>query len=64
MLAGASHGIMVGHVVPEAAVGGPIALVRDGDWVTIDLSSRLLSVELSEFELLFEVCGLIYAGRS
>ncbi len=55
---------MVGHVVPEAAVGGPIALVRDGDWVTIDLSSRLLSVELSEFELLFEVCGLIYAGRS
>jgi hypothetical protein len=38
--------------------------VRDGDWITIDLSSRLLSVELSEFELLFEVCGLRYAVRS
>jgi len=44
---GASHGFIVGHVVPEAAVGGPIALVQDGDVVTIDaVSNRIDVVEI------------------
>ena len=41
---GATHGLMVGHVAPEAAVGGPIALLRDGDWITLDVQSRRLDV--------------------
>ncbi|KAK4246059.1 dihydroxy-acid and 6-phosphogluconate dehydratase [Corynascus novoguineensis] len=44
---GASHGFIVGHVVPEAAVGGPVALVRDGDIVTIDaVANRIDVVEI------------------
>ncbi|KAL2017258.1 hypothetical protein VTK56DRAFT_2370 [Thermocarpiscus australiensis] len=44
---GASHGFIVGHVVPEAAVGGPIALVRDGDVITIDaVANRIDVVEI------------------
>ena len=42
---------MVGHVAPEAFRGGPIALVRDGDSVVIDVEARELNVELSEDEL-------------
>jgi dihydroxy-acid dehydratase len=42
---GATHGMMAGHVAPEAERGGPIALVRDGDLVRIDASSRKLDVE-------------------
>jgi dihydroxy-acid dehydratase len=41
---GATHGLMAGHVTPEAACGGPIALVRDGDRVTFDVSARRLDV--------------------
>lgn len=48
---GASHGIMVGHVTPEACDGGPIALIRDGDVVTVAPGERLLSVDLSAAEL-------------
>mmetsp|Transcript_87240 Transcript_87240/g.247340 ORF Transcript_87240/g.247340 Transcript_87240/m.247340 type:complete len:602 (-) Transcript_87240:87-1892(-) len=48
---GASHGIMVGHVTPEAADGGPIALLRDGDLVTVAPGERLVSVDLSAEEL-------------
>lgn len=48
---GASHGFIVGHVVPEAAVGGPIALLRDGDEVVIDAGRRELRVEVSEEEM-------------
>jgi dihydroxy-acid dehydratase len=48
---GASHGFIVGHVVPEAAVGGPIALVRDGDQVTIDAVSNRIDVAISDEEL-------------
>merc|ERR1740121_454231 len=48
---GASHGIMVGHVTPEACDGGPIALLRDGDMITVAPLERLLSVELSAEEL-------------
>ncbi len=48
---GATRGLMVGHVSPEAAHGGPIALVRDGDIVTIDVDARRLEVDLSDAEL-------------
>jgi len=48
---GATHGLMVGHVAPEAARGGPIAALRDGDTVELDVASRRLSVELSEDEI-------------
>ena len=41
---GASHGFVIGHVAPEAAVGGPIALIRDDDVVTIDVAARRLTV--------------------
>lgn len=48
---GATHGLMVGHVAPEAAVGGPIALLRDGDMIVLDIPRRRLDVELSEEEI-------------
>ena len=48
---GATHGPMIGHVAPEAAVGGPIALVRDGDTVTMDVERRDLSVRVTEEEM-------------
>jgi dihydroxy-acid dehydratase len=48
---GATHGLMVGHVAPEAARGGPIAALRDGDTVELDVASRRLSVELSDDEI-------------
>ena len=47
---GASHGPMVGHVAPEAAVGGPIALVEEGDIITLDIPNRQLNVKLTEEE--------------
>jgi dihydroxy-acid dehydratase len=42
---GATHGLMVGHVAPEAACGGPIAFVRDGDRITVDVEGRRLDVD-------------------
>ncbi|UCG00206.1 MAG: dihydroxy-acid dehydratase [Spirochaetaceae bacterium] len=48
---GGSHGMVVGHVSPEAQEGGAIALLRDGDMVTVDSSNKLLSVDLSEHEI-------------
>jgi dihydroxy-acid dehydratase len=48
---GATRGFCVGHVGPEAAVGGPIGLLRDGDIITLDADKGLLSVELSDAEL-------------
>ncbi len=48
---GATHGLMVGHIAPEAARGGPLALVRDGDVIAIDVPGRLLSLEVPEPEL-------------
>jgi dihydroxy-acid dehydratase len=48
---GATHGLMVGHVAPEAARGGPIAVLRDGDTVVFDVAARRLDVELSEGEI-------------
>jgi dihydroxy-acid dehydratase len=48
---GATHGLMAGHVAPEAAKGGPIAALQDGDVVVIDVERRRIDVELSEQEL-------------
>jgi dihydroxy-acid dehydratase len=48
---GATHGLCVGHVAPEAMLGGPIGLLQEGDIVSIDIDQRSLSVELSDSEL-------------
>jgi dihydroxy-acid dehydratase len=48
---GATHGLMAGHVAPEAARGGPIAAVRNGDIIVLDVTTRRLDVELSVDEL-------------
>jgi dihydroxy-acid dehydratase len=48
---GATHGFMVGHVAPEAAKGGPIAAVADGDTIVFDIPSRKLDVELTDAEI-------------
>ncbi len=48
---GGSHGFVVGHVTPEAAVGGPIALLKNGDVITIDAEKREVNVKLSATEL-------------
>ena len=48
---GASHGLMVGHVTPEAREGGTLAVVRDGDIVRIDTRAQTLEVAISEEEI-------------
>ena len=48
---GGSHGIVVGHVTPEAAVGGPLAIVEDGDQITIDSETKTIDVQLSDEEM-------------
>ena len=48
---GATRGLMVGHVAPEAVKGGPIAALREGDQVTIDIDARRLDVDLSDEEI-------------
>ncbi len=48
---GATRGLMAGHVAPEAAHGGPIAALRDGDTVTFDIEGRTLNVDVSDEEI-------------
>jgi len=48
---GGSRGLSIGHVSPEAAAGGPIAAIRDGDIISVDLESRRIDVELSDEEI-------------
>ena len=48
---GATHGLMAGHVAPEAAQGGPIAALRDGDTIVFDIAARRLDVHISEEEM-------------
>jgi dihydroxy-acid dehydratase len=48
---GATHGLMAGHVAPEAAKGGPIAAVQNGDLIHLDITARRLDVELSDQEI-------------
>ena len=52
---GATHGLMAGHVAPEAANGGPIAAVRDGDTIHFDVPNRKLSVAISDEEIQFRL---------
>ena len=48
---GATHGPCIGHISPEAASGGPIAFVEDGDSITIDIPNRSLTLEVPDEEL-------------
>ena len=48
---GGSHGFVVGHVTPEAAVGGPIALIEEGDMIVIDADQRIIDVDVPEQEM-------------
>lgn len=48
---GGSHGFVVGHITPEAYVGGPIAIVKDGDPITIDASKRKITLDISDAEI-------------
>jgi len=48
---GTNNGCFVGHISPEAAVGGPIALVKDGDKITIDVINKKLTLHVSDEEL-------------
>jgi len=50
-MSGTAYGTVVLHVAPEAAVGGPLALVNTGDWITLDVPARLLTLEVPEAEL-------------
>jgi dihydroxy-acid dehydratase len=54
---GATHGLMAGHVAPEAARGGPIAAVDDGDEITFDVDQRRLDVALSDAEIAARVAA-------
>lgn len=48
---GGSHGFIIGHVVPEAQEGGPIALVKNGDAITVDAESNTLTLDVGDAEL-------------
>jgi dihydroxy-acid dehydratase len=48
---GATRGLMIGHVAPEAVKGGPIAAIREGDTITIDIEARTIDVDLSDEEI-------------
>jgi len=48
---GATRGLMIGHVAPEAAKGGPIAAIREGDEITVDIDNRSLDIALSDEEI-------------
>lgn len=50
-MSGTSYGTVILHVAPEAHVGGPLALVRDGDWIRLDVPARRLEIEVSDAEL-------------
>src|SRR5271165_123962 len=50
-MSGTAYGTVVLHVAPEAAAGGPLALVRTGDWITLDVPSRELTLEVSADDL-------------
>jgi len=56
---GATHGLMVGHVAPEAAHGGPIAAVRDGDVIELDVAARELRLVLSDDEIAARLADVV-----
>ena len=61
---GATHGLMVGHVAPEAARGGPIAAVRDGDTIELDVEARELRVLLSDDEIAARLADVVAAAAA
>jgi dihydroxy-acid dehydratase len=56
---GATRGLMIGHVAPEAALGGPIAAVREGDEITVDIDARRLDVDLTAEEIATRVAEYV-----
>jgi dihydroxyacid dehydratase/phosphogluconate dehydratase len=50
-MSGTAYGTVVLHTAPEAAVGGPLALVKDGDWIELDVAGRRLELEVSREQL-------------
>jgi len=54
---GATHGLMMGHVSPEAALGGPIAAVREGDMIHVDVNQRVLEIGISDAEIKQRMSG-------
>jgi dihydroxy-acid dehydratase len=50
-MSGTAYGTVVLHVSPESAIGGPLALVQSGDWITLDVPARRLTLEVSDEEL-------------
>jgi len=50
-MSGTAYGTVVLHVCPEAALGGPLALVREGDWIALDVEARTLALEVDDAEL-------------
>src|SRR5215831_2589835 len=54
---GATRGLMIGHVAPEAALGGPIAALRDGDMIVFDINARRLDVELTDAQIKERLAG-------
>ena len=50
-MSGTAFGAVVLHVTPEAAVGGPLGLIRDGDWIEVDVDARRLQLEVPDEEL-------------
>ncbi len=61
---GATHGLMAGHVAPEAVSGGPIAAVRDGDMITFDVQNRRLDVDLDDGEIAQRVRDYAHPARN
>jgi dihydroxy-acid dehydratase len=61
---GVSHGIIIGHISPEAARGGPIAAVRDGDGIVIDPGARTLTLDVSDDEIARRMAGWRAPGRA
>ncbi|MFO7775414.1 MAG: dihydroxy-acid dehydratase, partial [Candidatus Hydrogenedentota bacterium] len=49
---GGSHGFVVGHITPEAQAGGPLAIVEDGDTITIDAEARTMTLDVPDEEIL------------
>ncbi|MGH2806508.1 MAG: dihydroxy-acid dehydratase, partial [Actinomycetota bacterium] len=56
---GATHGLMVGHIAPEASRGGPIAIVQDGDEITIDIDGRELRLGLDDDTIAKRLADLV-----
>ena len=62
-MSGTAYGTVVLHVCPEAAVGGPLALVREGDWIELDVAARRLHLDVDEADQLgLEVADYVLDG--